>query len=336
VKWRRTEARFILGAKAPATNRAYFSMWEDWRSFAVARGAAPLADAATNPDTLRLVREFVTDRGARGLRADRHLSAIRAVFLDCGKSDPTNTATNPRARAAAKGIRRSLARSTTLRKAAPVTVAILTAMQQLHRRRASPGGLAILAIAVCAFAGCLRLGAVIPESKSKFSQHRHWRRCDVVLEGNTATIALRSSKTEQEGTAAKIVFKATGNALCPVGLLKKLIEQHLDKGDSAPLFQRTNGDPVCKQDVTRAMQLAAAGAGLPAEQVLRLTGHSFRVGMVHAMLGAGFKYDHVQLYGRWKSEGAFSTYLRREFHELPQHAPGRAPDHRFPLAEVGL
>jgi hypothetical protein len=46
------------------------------------------------------------------------------------------------------------------------------------------------------------------------------------------------------------------------------------------------------------MQLAAAGVGLPAAQVLRLTGHSFRVGMVHAMLGAGFEYDHVQLYGR--------------------------------------
>jgi hypothetical protein len=56
------------------------------------------------------------------------------------------------------------------------------------------------ATAVCAFAGCLRLGALIPEGPSKFNQHRHWRRCDVAFEGDTATIALRSSKTEQEGT----------------------------------------------------------------------------------------------------------------------------------------
>ena len=84
------------------------------------------------------------------------------------------------------------------------------------------------------------------------------------------------------------------------------------------------------------MQLAAADAGLPAAHVLRLTGHSFRVGMVHAMLGAGFKYDHVQHYGRWASMKAFNTDLRREFHELTQRAPGQAPGHRFPLAEVGL
>jgi hypothetical protein len=37
------------------------------------------------------------------------------------------------------------------------------------------------------------------------------------------------------------------------------------------------------------------------------------VGLVHALLSAGFKYDYVQLYGRWKSEGAFNTCLRREF-----------------------
>jgi hypothetical protein len=33
-----------------------------------------------------------------------------------------------------------------------------------------------------------------------------------------------------------------------------------------------------------------------------------RVGMVHAMLGAGFKYDHVQHYGRCASTKAFNTY----------------------------
>jgi hypothetical protein len=58
--------------------------------------------------------------------------------------------------------------------------------------------------------------------------------------------------------------------------------------------------------------------------------------MVHATLGAGFKYDHVQHYGRWASMKAFNTDLRREFHELTQRAPGQAPGHRFPLAEVGL
>jgi hypothetical protein len=46
--------------------------------------------------------------------------------------------------------------------------------------------------------------------------------------------------------------------------------------------------------------------------------------MVHAMLGAGFKYDHVQHYGRWASTKAFNTYLRRDFHD--PSAPGQAPD----------
>lgn len=311
-------------------------MWKDWCVFAAARNATPIADPSTSPDTLRLVREFVVDRGNRGLRADRHLSAIRAVFLDCGKADPTSRAANPRARAAAKGIRRKLARDATIRKAAPVPVSVRSKMLQTHRQHKSPGGLAILTAAVCAFAGCLRLGALIPEGPSKFNQHRHWRRSDVVFEGKTATIALRSSKTEQEGTSSKLKFVATGGALCPVKLLKELVKQRADQRDTAPLFQRSNGVPVSKKDVTTAMQRAAADAGLPAAQVLRLTGHSFRVGMVHALLCAGFSHDHVQRYGRWKSAEALSAYLRCEFHELPQRAPGQAPEHRFPLAEVGL
>jgi hypothetical protein len=141
-------------------------MWKNWCEFAVARGVPPLTDPSVSPDTLRLVREFVVDRGARGLRADRHLSAIRAVFLDCGKSDPTSKSINPRARAAAKGIRRKLAREVTHHKAAPVPVTVLREMLRVHEQRKSPGGLAILTAAVCAFAGCLRLGALIPEARA--------------------------------------------------------------------------------------------------------------------------------------------------------------------------
>ncbi len=53
-------------------------------------------------------------------------------------------------------------------------VAVLMKMLQVHEQRKSPGGLAILTVAVCAFAGCLRLGALIPEGPSRFNQRRHW------------------------------------------------------------------------------------------------------------------------------------------------------------------
>ena len=60
---------------------------------------------------------------------------------------------------------------------------MLAEMQVIYRigksdTAASVGALAALAAAVAAFAGCLRLGAVIPESPAKFLAHRHWRMRD--------------------------------------------------------------------------------------------------------------------------------------------------------------
>ena len=71
--------------------------------------------------------------------------------------------------------------------------------------------------------------------------------------------------------------------------------------------------------------------GTPAATIPRLTGHGFRVGMVNGLLEAGFPHEYVRYYGRWESESAFLHYLRKEFHEIPQPAPGHEPDRRAPL-----
>ncbi len=150
------------------------------------------------------------------------------------------------------------------------------------------------------------------------------------------TISLRSSKTEVV-TAARLTFEATGSDLCPVRLLRMVSERNRDQGPDAPLFQRHDGKTVVKRDVQRALCAAAVSLRRPADEVARLTGHSFRVGMVHALLSAGHDSSFVQHRGRWKSESAFREYLRQEFHEYVQPAPGRGgPDKRFPLVTIGL
>jgi hypothetical protein len=315
-------------------------MLGDWSLFAAACHCPAVADFTKCPRLLRTIRRFAVHRGRDGRNAERHLSAIRFAHLRSGLPDPTHTSVNSRARLAAEGITRSLETARSTKTAAPATVEMLAEMQAGYRERkgvaaADAGALAALAVAVVTFAGCLRLGAVVPDSPARFLAHRHWRMRDLTLSGGQAIVCLRSSKTEVT-TASKLTFEATGTDLCPVRLLRMVSGRNLRQAPDAPLFQRGNGSTVVKRDAQRALRDAAARLGRPAAEVERLTGHSFRVGMVRALLCAGYDSNFVQLYGRWKSESAFLEYLRQEFHELRQPAPGRSPDRRCPLVTVGL
>jgi hypothetical protein len=259
-----------------------------WTLFAASCHCPAVADHRAHPRLLRTIRKFVAYRGAAGKDAERHLSAIRYAHLCHGLPDPTSAEVNSRARLAAEGITRSRELSRGVKKAAPATTQMLAAMQTIYRKGKSDsaacvGALAALAAAVAAFAGCLRLGAVIPESPAKFLAHRHWRMRDLTFDKEQVTISLRSSKTEVV-TAVRLTFEATGSGLCPVRLLRMVSERNRNQDPDAPLFQRHDGKTVVKRDVQRALCTAAVGLRRPAAEVARLTGHSFRVGMVHARL----------------------------------------------------
>jgi hypothetical protein len=340
-EWRAVEATFIRDARADGTNRAYRSMLGDWKRFAAERGCPAVADHVAVPRILRTIRRFVAQRGAEGKRSERHLTAIRSAHVNRGFPDPTHMLVNSRARLAAKGVSRTLdVERGAGRKAAPASVAMLAEMRFAcgeHKKGtvSATSARAVLAAAVCASAGCLRLGALVPERAARLIASRHWRTCDLAFGQAQVTVRLRSSKTEVT-TVSKLVFKATGSPLCPVRLLRRVLESNLDQGLHAPVFQRGGGGTIVRREVERALSGAAVRLARPAAEVARLTGHSFRVGMVQALLGAGYDKSFVQDYGRWKSESAFRAYLRSDFHELAQPAPGSSPDLRFPLIVVGL
>ncbi len=105
----------------------------------------------------------------QGMRSERHLTASRAAHASRSLPDPTHMLVNSRARLAAKGVSRTLdvARGAS-RKAAPASVAMLAETRAACGERKkgtvpATGARAVLAAAVCAFAGCLRLGALVPE-----------------------------------------------------------------------------------------------------------------------------------------------------------------------------
>ncbi len=338
--------RFIFGSRADSTNRSYRSMLGDWARYAARCHCPAVAHLEECPRLLRTIRRFAAHRGAKGQNADRHLSASRFAHLRRGPRDPSCKSVDIRARMAAEGIARSLELARGAKKAAPATVETLAEMQAVYRERkgtAGPaagalaaGALAALVAAVVTCAGCLRLGAAVPESPARFLAQRHWRMRDLTLSKGQATACLRSPKTEVT-TASRLTFEATGSDLCPVRLLRMVARRNRNQDPDAPLFQRDNGSTVVKRDVQRALSAAAARRGRPAAEVERLTGHSFRVGMVRALLSAGYDSTYVQHCGRWKSESTFREYLRQEFHELVQPAPGRnGPDKRCPLVTVGL
>jgi hypothetical protein len=294
-------------------------MLGDWTLFAASCHCPAVADHRAHPRLLRTIRKFVAYRGAAGKDAEQHLSAIRYAHLCHGLPDPTSAEVNSRARLAAEGITRSRELSRGVKKAAPATTQMLAAMQTIYRKgksdsAASVGALAALAAAVAAFAGCLRLGAVIPESPAKFLTHRHWRMRGLTFDKEQLTISLRSSKTEVV-TAARLTFEATGSGLCPVRLLA-----HGFRAEPQPRSGRPALPAPRRQDRRQARRAARVvhrrreptppgGRGRAAHGPLFTRRHGARASE------RGLRLLFCAAPGRWKSESAFREYLRQEFRE---------------------
>ena len=125
----------------------------------------------------------------------------------------------------------------------------------------------------------------------------------------SATLLVRKSKTDAEGTGA-MLYLARDTV--------KLVKIWLDRGGitEGRLLRsvRKNGAVGEKLDpsqVPRIYKTMALGAGLAADTVDALAGHSTRVGPVQDMIACGIELPAILQAGRWKSARMVQRYGER-------------------------
>ncbi len=125
----------------------------------------------------------------------------------------------------------------------------------------------------------------------------------------SATLLVRKSKTDAEGTGA-MLYLARDTV--------KLVKIWLDRGGitegrllRSVRKDSTVGEKLHPSQVPRIYKTMALGAGLPADTVDALAGHSTRVGPVQDMIACGIELPAILQAGRWKSARMVQRYGER-------------------------
>ena len=133
---------------------------------------------------------------------------------------------------------------------------------------------------------------------------------DLLVEiDGSATLLLRSSKTDPDGRGSMLYI-----AQDSVQLVKTWLERGV-VGEGR-LFRSvrkdgTVGEKLDASQVPRIYKKMALYAGLPADVVDNLAGHSTRVGAVQDMIACGIELPAILQAGRWKSTRMIQRYGER-------------------------
>lgn len=224
-------------------------------------------------ETVALYLAHLAELGKLPSTIESALVAISQACLAAGQPSPRLSQV---VRTMRKGIRRRLGAGARHRKAA-VTIAELGAMVA-SCPPAGRRGLRDRALLVLDFAGGFRRSELVALDVG-----------DVEFSAEGARIALRRSKTDQEGEGlVKAVAYGSSRLTCPVRSLQAwLAASGLSEG---PLFRsiaaggRVTRRRLCDRQVARIVKRSAKAAGLDPE---RFSGHSMRSGLATAAIRAG-------------------------------------------------
>ena len=133
---------------------------------------------------------------------------------------------------------------------------------------------------------------------------------DLVEESDgSATLLVRTSKTDPEGTGAMLFLARDTLMFVKVWLTRSGITE-------GRLFRSVRKDDrlgrkLDPSQVPRIYKTMALHAGFPADAVVALAGHSTRVGPVQDMIACGIELPAILQAGRWKSARMVQRYGER-------------------------
>ena len=259
---------YAAHAKAPRTRRAYRQAFQRFAAWTEAQGVQPLPASS---ETVALYLTALAQAGRKVSTLELALAAVSQAHKAAGFDSPRPSAV---VHEVMRGIRRTL--GVAPRQAAPVLVSDLRAM--LHALPDGLLGLRDRALLLLGFAGAFRRLELVGLDVE-----------DVAFVADGLEVALKRSKTDQEGEGRKIGIPfGSSPATCPV---RSLIAWTEAAGiTSGPLFRevtrhgKVGTTPLSDKTVARVVKRTAQRASLDPS---RFSGHSLRAGLATAAAKAG-------------------------------------------------
>lgn len=279
----------IDGAYSPNTLRAYKADMMEFITYCDKTGDCALPAAA------KTVADFLMQTVPQGIKSStirRKVSSISAIHRLSCLDDPTK---HPEVKITQRKIFRQL--GTRFDQAYPITRTLLETLQDVCGQDLH--GLRDRALLCVAY-----------DSMRRRSELTSLRFNDIEwLADGSASILLRRSKTDQQGTGKWIhVSTATSNAL-----LSWVTAAHISDG---LVFRgiRSSGaitEGLCESRVSRIYKTLARKAGLEDAIIQRISGHSMRVGGAHDLLTAGASLPQIMIKGGWAKTDTVMRYVER-------------------------
>ena len=126
--------------------------------------------------------------------------------------------------------------------------------------------------------------------------------------GGSATVLIHRSKADPEGRGATVYL-----ARDSVALVREWLDRSGVSGGRVfrSLARGALGERLHASHVARIFKAMAERAGLPAQVVERISGHSTRVGAAQDMVAEGIAMAAILHAGRWKSTAMVNRYGER-------------------------
>ena len=173
--------------------------------------------------------------------------------------------------------------------------------------------IAIHAACTTLFFGAIRAGEALTKSEKVFDPTLCITKGDLKFvepssseNKRSVEITMKNSKTNRSRFAETLVIYETGDELCPIKALDKLMICTKNLPKSAPLFATSEGKPITQKRLNSVLKELVSPHLKNGGQV---TGHSFRAGLISIFAKAGYSDDKLQQIGRWSSR-AFEFYIK--------------------------
>jgi len=262
-------ASMLAASRAPETLRKYRGGWAAFEAWAKEQGVPVL------PTPASVVVSYLGHLHAEGL-SPASLRLALAALVDQHRKAGLPSPRDPKINQFLRGLHRIVGKAPKHRKAALTPAELRKLVDALPKTVA---GLRDRALFLLAFSTALRRVNVVELRVDDFE-----RQNDGLL------VHVRRSKTDQEGRG-HVIAVHRGTKLCPIAALEAWLEaSHIRSGF---LFRKIDrwghiGDGrLDPGTVPRLLKRAAQRAGIDAEHVKRLAGHSFRSGHVTTAAKAG-------------------------------------------------
>ena len=276
------------GALSGNTVRAVRADLERFTSWCAERGLSPLPARAVT--VVAYVEAMAIDRAPATVC--RYVSSIASVHKAAGERSPLEHVT----------VRRSLKRMHRQRGCRQTQVQGLTWV--LHRRLVKAVAGRLIDVRNCAIL------AVAYDAMLRRSELVALQVVDVTIErGGSASLLVRRAKTDPEGGGSMLYLHRDS-----VKLLREwLSESGIADGALFRSLRKdgTVGERLPASQVPRIYRAMAERAGLPAQMVRRLSGHSPRVGAAQDMIASGIGIPAIMQAGRWKDVQMVQRYGER-------------------------